>query len=47
MLPVLLALLLSQTPHENPRQQGVPIGKGTKLATVASPRPPAAGRWTG
>jgi len=44
MLPVLLALLLSQTPHENPRQQGVPIGKGTKLAKVVLTAP--SGGWT-
>jgi uncharacterized protein YfaP (DUF2135 family) len=45
MLPVLLALLLSQTPpHANPRQQGVPIGKGTKLAKVVLTAP--AGGWT-
>jgi uncharacterized protein YfaP (DUF2135 family) len=44
MLPVLLALLLSQTPHENPRQQGVPIGKGTKLAKVVLTGP--SGGWT-
>lgn len=44
MLPVLLALLLSQSPHENPRQQGVPIGKGTKLAKVVLTAP--SGGWT-
>lgn len=44
MLPVLLALLLSQTPHANPRQQGVPIGKGTKLAKVTLTAP--SGGWT-
>lgn len=44
MLPVILALLLSQTPHENPRQQGVPIGKGTKLAKVVLTAP--SGGWT-
>ncbi|WP_224247504.1 DUF2135 domain-containing protein [Hyalangium gracile] len=44
MLPVLLALLLTQTPKENPRQQGVPIGKGTKLAKVVLTAP--TGGWT-
>jgi uncharacterized protein YfaP (DUF2135 family) len=44
MLPVFLALLLTQTPHENPRQQGVPIGKGTKLAKVTLTAP--SGGWT-
>jgi uncharacterized protein YfaP (DUF2135 family) len=44
MLPVFLALLLTQTPHENPRQQGVPIGSGTKLAKVTITAP--SGGWT-
>lgn len=44
MLPVFLALLLTQTPHENPRQQGVPIGTGTKLAKVTLTAP--TGGWT-
>jgi uncharacterized protein YfaP (DUF2135 family) len=44
MLPVFLALLLTQTPPENPRQQGVPIGTGTKLAKVTLTAP--AGGWT-
>lgn len=44
MLPVFLALLLTQAPHSNPRQQGVPIGSGTKLAKVTLTAP--AGGWT-
>ncbi len=44
MLPVFLAVLLSQTPHSNPRQQGVPIGSGTKLAKVTLTAP--SGGWT-
>lgn len=45
MLPVLLAVLLSQTPVESrPRQQGVPIGQGTKPATVRITAP--SGGWT-
>ncbi len=42
MLPVLLALLLTQ--NGNPRQQGVPIGSGTKLAKVTLTAP--SGGWT-
>ncbi|WP_426733737.1 DUF2135 domain-containing protein [Myxococcus faecalis] len=45
MLPVILALLLSQTPPAaNPRQQGVPIGKGKTLPTVRLSAP--SGGWT-
>lgn len=46
MLPVLLAVLLSQTPvpAQKPRQQGVPIGKGTQVATVRITAP--SGGWT-
>ncbi|XXF77599.1 DUF2135 domain-containing protein [Myxococcaceae bacterium GXIMD 01537] len=45
MLPVLLAVLLSQTPADaKPRQQGVPIGRGTKVATVQITAP--SGGWT-
>ena len=44
MLPVLLAALLTQAPAANPRQQGVPIGKGKTLATVRLTAP--AGGWT-
>ncbi|MDY7225956.1 DUF2135 domain-containing protein [Hyalangium rubrum] len=42
MLPVLLALLLTQS--GNPRQTGVPIGSGTKLAKVTLTAP--TGGWT-
>ncbi|WP_338871527.1 DUF2135 domain-containing protein [Myxococcus stipitatus] len=45
MLSVILALLLSQTPPAaNPRQQGVPIGKGKTLPTVRLSAP--TGGWT-
>ncbi len=45
MLPVLLAVLLSQTPAApKSRQQGVPIGRGTKVATVTITAP--SGGWT-
>ena len=44
MLAVLLAALLTQTPTAPPRQQGVPIGKGTTPATVRLSAP--AGGWT-
>ncbi|AGC41917.1 hypothetical protein MYSTI_00567 [Myxococcus stipitatus DSM 14675] len=45
MLSVILALLLSQTPPAaNPRQQGVPIGKGKTLPTVKLSAP--TGGWT-
>ena len=44
MLPVLLAALLTQAPAANPRQQGVPIGKGKTPATVQLTAP--AGGWT-
>jgi uncharacterized protein YfaP (DUF2135 family) len=44
MLPVLLAVLLSQAPTANPRQQGVPIGKGKTLPTVRLSAP--SGGWT-
>ncbi|MCP3101053.1 DUF2135 domain-containing protein [Myxococcus sp. K15C18031901] len=44
MLPVILALLLSQSPAANPRQQGVPIGKGKTLPTVKLTAP--SGGWT-
>jgi uncharacterized protein YfaP (DUF2135 family) len=45
MLPVLLAVLLSQAPAApKPRQQGVPIGKGTKPATIQITAP--SGGWT-
>ncbi|HLL00713.1 MAG TPA: DUF2135 domain-containing protein [Myxococcaceae bacterium] len=42
MLPVLLALLLTQ--NGNPRQTGVPIGSGTQLAKVTISAP--TGGWT-
>ena len=42
MLPVLLALLLTQ--NGNPRQQGVPIGSGNQLAKVTLSAP--TGGWT-
>ena len=45
MLSVILAVLLSQTaPAANPRQQGVPIGKGKTLPTVRLTAP--SGGWT-
>ncbi len=44
MLPVLLAVLLTQAPAANPRQQGVPIGKGKTLPTVRLTAP--SGGWT-
>lgn len=44
MLPVLLAVLLAQTPAANPRQQGVPIGKGKTLPVVTLSAP--SGGWT-
>jgi uncharacterized protein YfaP (DUF2135 family) len=44
MLPALLALLLSQAPAANPRQQGTPIGKGTSFPTVRLTAP--SGGWT-
>ncbi|AKQ69525.1 putative signal peptide protein [Myxococcus hansupus] len=44
MLPVLLAVLLSQSPAANPRQQGVPIGKGQTMPTVTLSAP--SGGWT-
>ncbi|WIG94623.1 MULTISPECIES: DUF2135 domain-containing protein [Myxococcus] len=44
MLPVLLAVLLAQTPAANPRQQGVPIGKGKTLPAVTLSAP--SGGWT-
>lgn len=44
MLPVFLALLLTQAPPSNPRQQGVPIGMGTRLAKVTLTAP--SGGWT-
>jgi uncharacterized protein YfaP (DUF2135 family) len=45
MLPVLLAALLCQAPAAaQPRQQGVPIGKGKTLPTVRLSAP--AGGWT-
>lgn len=45
MLPVILAVLLSQTaPVANPRQQGVPIGKGKTPPTVRLSAP--SGGWT-
>ncbi|NVJ08457.1 DUF2135 domain-containing protein [Myxococcus sp. AM001] len=44
MLPVLLAVLLAQTPSANPRQQGVPIGKGKTLPAVTLSAP--SGGWT-
>ncbi|NOJ82702.1 DUF2135 domain-containing protein [Myxococcus xanthus] len=44
MLPVLLAVLLAQTPASNPRQQGVPIGKGKTLPVVTLSAP--SGGWT-
>ncbi len=44
MLPVLLAVLLTQAPPANPRQQGVPIGQGKTLPTVRLTAP--SGGWT-
>lgn len=44
MLPVLLAVLLSQAPTAHPRQQGVPIGQGKALPTVRLTAP--SGGWT-
>lgn len=44
MLTAFLALLLTQTPPAHPRQQGVPIGKGTQLAKVTLTAP--TGGWT-
>lgn len=44
MLPVLLAVLLSQAPTPHPRQQGVPIGQGKTLPTVRLTAP--VGGWT-
>jgi uncharacterized protein YfaP (DUF2135 family) len=44
MLTAFLALLLTQTPPVHPRQQGVPIGKGTQLAKVTLTAP--TGGWT-
>src|SRR5690242_2947310 len=44
MLPVLLAVLLSQAPTAHPRQQGVPIGQGKTLPTVRLTAP--SGGWT-
>jgi uncharacterized protein YfaP (DUF2135 family) len=44
MLPVLLAVLLTQAPAANPRQQGVPIGTGKTLPTVRLTAP--SGGWT-
>jgi uncharacterized protein YfaP (DUF2135 family) len=43
MLPVFLAILLSQSGN-NPRQQGVPIGSGDKLAKITITAP--TGGWT-
>ncbi|ADO75563.1 DUF2135 domain-containing protein [Stigmatella aurantiaca] len=44
MLTAFLALLLTQTPPAHPRQQGVPIGKGTQPAKVTLTAP--TGGWT-
>jgi len=46
MLPVLLAVLLAQSPaaQANPRQQGVPIGKGKTMPVVRLSAP--SGGWT-
>ena len=44
MLPVLLAVLLSQAPTAPSRQQGVPIGQGKTLPTVRLTAP--SGGWT-
>jgi uncharacterized protein YfaP (DUF2135 family) len=44
MLPVFLALLLSQSTGANPRQEGVPIGSGDKLAKITITAP--TGGWT-
>lgn len=44
MLPLLLAVLLSQAPTAHARQQGVPIGQGKTLPTVRLSAP--SGGWT-
>jgi uncharacterized protein YfaP (DUF2135 family) len=44
MVSLLLAALLAQAPVVNPRQQGVPVGKGRTLPTVRLTAP--TGGWT-
>ncbi|MBF5046075.1 DUF2135 domain-containing protein [Aggregicoccus sp. 17bor-14] len=44
MVSLLLAALLAQAPVANPRQQGVPVGKGRTLPTVRLTAP--TGGWT-